>query len=275
MNKEKINIDLKGVPQTLLLPLLGRALFSKGKNPVIHDERAMLLVKSLDYDFDNLLKRVGGESGTIWWIARAYQFDEAIKKYLKDHPTATIVNLGAGLETVFHRVDNGKLTWIDLDLPEVIQLRGKLLSPIDRVHYIAKSILDYSWMDDIKKFGNELFFVAGGFFMYFTEQQVKSILLEMANRFPNAELVFDSIEKRGLKYANAMLTDVNMNSAVLKWGFDYGIELQQWSLKIKFISQIPYFKNIKMKYDFSFLTRIKMFFYDLSKKGGVIHIKFL
>jgi O-methyltransferase involved in polyketide biosynthesis len=270
--KEKITVDLKGVPQTLLLPLLGRAKFSQKSYSPLHDQRAIDLVNSLDYDFNHLQKQVG--ETTLFWMARAYHFDEAIKHYLKIHPKAVIVNLGAGLETAFYRVDNRELTWLDLDLPEVIALRDKLLPPPPRVHYIAKSILDYSWIEEVKKYGKDVFFFAGGLFMYFSEEQVNSIFLQMANHFPQGELIFDAISKKGLYYANRMLSDVRMNNAKLKWGLDDGKELEKWSPNIILVSQKPYFQGIKTKFAFPLFLRMKMVFLDLFNKGGIIHLKF-
>lgn len=268
---KKIEIDLKGVPQTLLLPLLGRAFFSDKPYSPLHDERAVQLVQTLDYDFDQLSKQVGAT--TLFWIARAYHFDQAIRAFLQQHPKAVIVSLGAGLETAFYRVDNGQLTWVDLDLPEVIELRKKLFSPSDRVHYVAKSILDFSWMEDVKKFGNEFFFFAGGLFMYFTEKEVKDLFLAMADSFAGAELIFDSISKKGLEYANIMLQKSAMKDAVLKWGLDDALTLQNWSPKVKLLAKVPYFKNIKNKFKFPLLLRCKMYFYDFVNKSGIIHLK--
>lgn len=175
MNTDKVDIQLKGIPQTLLLPLIGRAKWCELPYSPIRDDRVLKLKQSINYNFDALEKKLT-TNASWWWMARAYHFDEAIKNYLIAHPHATIVNLGAGLETAFYRVDNGLLNWVDLDVPEVIDLREKLLPPPTRVRYIAKSILDYSWMDDVKELGTDVFFFAGGFFMYFTPQQVKSCI---------------------------------------------------------------------------------------------------
>jgi O-methyltransferase involved in polyketide biosynthesis len=64
--------DLNGVPQTLLLPLIGRAKFSLEAYSPIKDEKAVELVNSINYDFDNLLKNVNYQ--TLFWMARAYHF---------------------------------------------------------------------------------------------------------------------------------------------------------------------------------------------------------
>jgi len=274
MNSKKINLDLHGVPQTLLLPLLGRGLWSQGKNPPLYDAKAIELMNNLNYDFDKLLHSSGIRPTTIWWMARAYHFDQAIKKFLQKYPNGTVVNLGAGLDTTFYRVDNGKLTWIDLDLPEVINLRTQLLPPPDRVHYIAKSLLDYSWMDDVLKFNQPVIFIAGGLFMYFEEDQVRATLIAMAEHFPQSELIFDSIETRGVSSANKMIAKADMNNAILKWGFDQGKDLESWFPKIKLLAQFPYFTHLKSQFNFSMLIRLRMFIYDFNKKGGIIHIKY-
>lgn len=272
MTNEKININLQNVSQTLLMPLLGRALFSQEPYSPLHDKQAVELANSINYDFEKLYKKV--KKSTLFWMARPYHFDTAIKLYLEKNPRGIVVNLGAGLETAFHRVDNGDLTWIDLDLPEVISLREKLLPLTDRNHNIAKSILDYTWMDDIEKLGKEFFFLAGGFFMYFTESQVKSIFIEMAKRFSRSELIFDSLSSKKIYHSNKMLRNAKMTNALLQWGLDNPNTLESWSPHIKIMSQIPYFYKIKAMPGFPFGLRAKMFFYDFFNNYRITHLKF-
>lgn len=269
---KKLNIDLTGVPQTLLLPLLGRAVFSENKNSPIQDHQALKLVQSLNFDFQQLLQRIGPFT-PMWWIARAYQFDRAVKKFLTTNPTAVIVNLGAGLDTAFERVDNGRLTWVDLDLPEVIDLRQKLLPPPPRVHYLAKSLLDESWFEAVKEWGNKFFFFCGGVLTYFAPADVKKLLTQMAEHFPDSELIFDSVNHKTIHQANLMLRQSQIQGAQLKWAIDDPKELERWSDHIKVIDHRPYFKGLKIKY-FSPSIRWKMWLYDLTDRDGIIQIKF-
>ncbi|EPS50207.1 O-methyltransferase domain-containing protein [Clostridium botulinum A1 str. CFSAN002368] len=85
------------------------------------------------------------------FVVRAKTFDDAIKNFISKYPNSSIVNLGAGLDTTFFRVDNENLNWYNIDLPDVIELRKKLLPESDREKCIAKSFLDISWFNDIKK----------------------------------------------------------------------------------------------------------------------------
>lgn len=273
MNKI-ISPDLKGVPQTLLLPLIGRAKFSREPYSPICDDKAVELVNSIGYDFEKLLKNKNVRNSTLFWMARAYHFDEAIKSYLEKHPEAVIVNLGCGLDTSFNRVDNGSLTWIDIDLSDVIDLRSKLLPPSNREHYIAKSILDYSWMGDVKEYGQNIFFFAGGLFMYFTSDQVKSILSNMAKQFPDSYLIFDNISPKGLKHANTMLEKSNMKGALLQWSISDAGEIEKRLENIKVMSQHGYFKNINNKFRFPLSYKLVMYFFDIFHKSGIIKLKF-
>jgi len=84
-----------------------------------------------------------------------------------------VVNIGAGLDATFYRVDNGLIHWYDLDLPDVIELRKQFLTETDRTTYIAKSFLDPSWCKCIKQTEDGVFMVAGGLLRYFEEAQVK------------------------------------------------------------------------------------------------------
>ena len=54
-------------------------------------------------------------------------FDEQVGRFLKSFPDGIVVNMGCGLDTRFPRVDNGKVLWFDLDLPEAIAIRRKFL----------------------------------------------------------------------------------------------------------------------------------------------------
>ncbi|OGT45859.1 MAG: hypothetical protein A3E83_00585 [Gammaproteobacteria bacterium RIFCSPHIGHO2_12_FULL_41_20] len=267
------SLDLSGVSKTLLLPLFGRALLSQKAHMPIYDQHAVELINKLDYSFDEFKEYID-ERVSIWWLARAYHFDRAIKGFLRYYPKATIVNLGAGLDTTFYRVDNSKLTWIDLDLPEVMTLRKKLLPPSQRVYHIAQSVFDGRWVEEVRFFGGQLFFIAGGLLSYYPEEQVKKLLLQLAEYFPGAEFIFDSIHTKGIEHANAMLAYVNIPNAKCQWGLDDVNQLINWSSKIQLMSAIPYFKNIKIKYKFPLLLRFQMIKYDFSHKHGIIHIRF-
>ena len=204
MGQDKVKIELNGVSETLLGLLWGRAQLSKEYSSLFYDEKAVELVEKIDYDFSTsdmpfqgILLNISLEGNLLpifgLTALMAKQFDDKIREYITEHPRASVVNIGAGLDTSFYRVDNGSIRWYDLDLPTVIDIRKQLLLEPDRVTYIPKSLLDPSWCKDVKAIDDGIFIVAGGVLRYFKESEVKQFFLLLADNFPGGEIVFDAI----------------------------------------------------------------------------------
>jgi len=208
VQQDKIKVQLSGISQTMLGCLWGRAQLSKKYSSLFYDEKAIELVEKIDYDdlstsddgplqglelsFFRIFSKLDlPEFGLI--TLRARQFDEKVKAYIKEHPRASVVNIGAGLDTTFYRVDNGLIHWYDLDLPAVIDVRRQLLPEPDRVTYIAKSFLDPSWCKDVKHTEDGVFILAGGVLHFFEESQVKQFFSILADNFDGGEIVFNAL----------------------------------------------------------------------------------
>ena len=93
------------------------------------------------------------------------------KKYLEAHPEATIINLGCGLDGTFRWVDNGLCRGYNIDLPDVINLRNRLLPAGEREENIACDLNDFSWMDRIDGSDGAVFFAAGVFALLSAETE--------------------------------------------------------------------------------------------------------
>ena len=175
MQQDKVKVRLSGIPQSMLGCLWGRAQLSKKYSSLFYDEKAIELVEKIDYDdlaadgpledlelsFFRVAHQLDLPEFGLFTL-RARQFDELAKAYIAEHPRASVVNLGAGLDTTFYRVDNGLIHWYDLDLPEVIDVRRQLLPEPERVTYIAKSLFDPSWCADVTHAEDGVFMIAGG-----------------------------------------------------------------------------------------------------------------
>jgi O-methyltransferase involved in polyketide biosynthesis len=200
VQQDKVKIQLSGISQSMLGCLWGRAQLSKRYSSLFYDEKAIELVEKIDYDFST-----SDDVQGIWFsishkldlpglgliTLRARQFDEKLRTYIIEHPRACVVNIGAGLDTTFYRVDNGLIHWYDLDLPAVIDIRRQLLPEPDRVTYIAKSFLDPSWCKDITYSKDGVFMIAGGVFRFFEGSQVKQFFSMLADNFDGGEIVFN------------------------------------------------------------------------------------
>jgi O-methyltransferase involved in polyketide biosynthesis len=140
----KVKIGLDNIQETLLLPLWGRAVETRKFKPKLSDPKAIEVIDHIVYDFSIITKNIGWIT-QLAWVARSLHIDRTISGFIKDHPDATIVNIGAGLDTTFERVDNGRIRFYDLDLPDVIEIRRKFFIESDRRKSITCSFLDPGW----------------------------------------------------------------------------------------------------------------------------------
>jgi O-methyltransferase involved in polyketide biosynthesis len=171
----------------MLWSLYNRAAEAARPDSILDDPESLRIMRALDYDFAGHFGIPGGSLA-----ARAASIDDSLRRWLATHPEGQVISLGEGLETQSRRVDNGRMRWLSVDLPESIALRERFLPPTDRFHHLAASALDPAWMEAAEP-GAPVFVVAQGLLMYFAPEAVAGLLGQMAARLPGARLVFDTI----------------------------------------------------------------------------------
>ena len=221
--------DLSGAAETLLMILAIRAFESQRPDALIKDERAEALVSRMDQDV--LRKKLAKveDYSQVAMILRSRDFDRHTQDFLARHPDAVVVHIGCGLDTRFERVDNGQVEWYDLDLPEVIELRRKLIGGEGkRYHLLACSVLDCMWLEAMSVHRQRPFlFLAEGVLMYFDKTEVKSLVLTMKEHFPGAELVFDAYSPF-LRWSHNLRVARKRIGAPLHWALKHSQDLEKW-----------------------------------------------
>jgi len=141
--------NLSGVPETMLIPLYIRAKESRRPDAMLTDDIAVAVVDQLDYDFTHI-KLQGHDELAI--ILRLREFDRFTSNFLAVHPDGVVIHIGCGLDTRFERVDNGGVEWYDLDLPNVIELRRKLIGEQgERYHFLNISVFNPAWLELVRQ----------------------------------------------------------------------------------------------------------------------------
>lgn len=192
MSEEKIKPILTGAAETMLQSFYARAKYSRTKNHKFYDAKAIELVEKIDYDFSKAEKDSTMSDGVI---ARTIVFDELVKDFIDKNPDCTVVNIACGLDTRFYRMDNGKITWYNVDLPETIEVRDAIYGESGRVSTIGISALDPAWAEKVTKHGKMLF-VIEGLSMYLTAEENAQMLSVIRDNFDNATVFFETISKR-------------------------------------------------------------------------------
>lgn len=229
---------LSGVPETLLITLYLRAIESQRPDALIRDEKAMALVTQMSYDFTRIKQIKMDEDDKVGVILRNREFDSYTRDFLARNPEAAVVHIGCGLDARFERVDNGLVEWYDLDLPEVIALRRQFIGDERaRYHLLGYSAFDSAWLDLVgQQRPHPLLFLAEGVLMYFTEAQVKTLVLTLRERFPGAELIFDAFSPY-LIWVNNLRFSLTQFGARYHWGLRRGEDLERWGDGIQLLNQ--------------------------------------
>ena len=239
--KEKIEFQ-SVVAETLLIPLYMRAKESRRKgDAILKDTMAEQLVNSIEYDYSQF---DGAKMSEVGCVVRGKYFDDAIRRFILSHSHPVVVNVGCGLDTRYQRIGNDQTAvFYELDLPEVIDLRRKLIPETGEDRYIAASLLETGWMDALKKQHPEgqFIFVVEGVLMYFYEEQVKTVLKHIAKRFSGGELWFDVCGKMMVK-SGAKPDSLRKSAAEIRSGISDGHEVESWVPALELIEQACYQK---------------------------------
>lgn len=197
----KYHIERNTVQETLIIPLYARKKCSELFPNLYHDDTSASVLENIDYDFSLLEEKYQGKMKTFGFLEVAMRQNDIaweIKDYLNNHPYASVVNLGCGLDDTGRRIDNGLCKIYNIDFKDVIELRDKLLPSSEREKNLSFDLNDINWFKEIDSKNGVVFFAAGVFY-YFTVEKVKTLILSMSKFFPGSKLVFDAANKKAVK----------------------------------------------------------------------------
>lgn len=262
------------VQETMLIPLYGRAIAGQQFPDILRDPVAETIVQQVDYDFSGIGSMYGTEYAAISCLARAVHMDDKARAYLAKHPDGTIVYLGAGLDATFERVDNGRVHWYNLDLPDAMAYRERFIQPSERCRHIARSMFDYAWFDEIEPPPDGTILVlAAGLFFYFSKSQLAELTDNLCRRFRHGELFFEAASRRGTQIANAMVRRSGNTGAPMSFWVDSAVELATWSPKITRVECRPYFGRLTRERRLRPFTRIVMSGGDILSMVKLVSIR--
>lgn len=185
---DRERVELGAVQETLLIPLYARATETRRPHPMLVDERAVEMVGAIDYDFD----RFGRGPSLVGCVLRSLIFDEWVRAFLREHPGGTVVEIGAGLDTRFERLDNGTAHWVEFDLPDTMALRRRFFAGSERRTLFDGSVLDDGWIAAATARPGPYLLVAEAVLFYLPERDVRAALRQIADRFAGASVAFDT-----------------------------------------------------------------------------------
>ena len=225
-------IKLSGVPETMLQTVYARAKESGGRGS-IHDAKAEEIIEKLDYDFSLADKDTAMHSGVI---ARTIVLDKLTKAWLTSHPGAVVLNIACGLDTRCYRM-TGYAHWYNLDLPETMAVREKLLPESGTISQIAMSAMD-DWGGEISELSEQnmpVLIVIEGLTMYLNEKDVQQIFKVISNRFSQATIFVETMNPTIVRHFKEKSIDAS--NAKFNWGIKNGKALAELLPDFRFVEE--------------------------------------
>lgn len=233
-----MKIELGDVQETALIPLACRASETKRRSPRIKDTKAVQIMDALNIapkKYDKILTHE-------CVVARTIMFDETVKKLIEKYPDAVCINMGCGMDDRFSRVDNRKITWYNIDLPDSITVRKKVYEESDREKMISGSILEAEWTKKIPK-DKPVIIIAEGLFMYFTQEQIRCILDMISDNFTKGFLVVELMRQAAMK--EKLHETVRNTNAKFGWGCRNGHAIEELNRKFKLLSETSFSEQMQ------------------------------
>lgn len=264
---------LQGVADTLYLPLAARIYVSKRFPNYFYDEMALSLEEDMPYE------EIVSKSSEYFEMAgacRFYNTDKMVKAFIEGHEKCNVINIGCGLETSFFRIKPNaeRATFYEMDLPDVIETRRRVLGEPEGEILIPGDMFDFSWTDGIDKTLPTMITVIG-VFQYFHEEQVRAFIEDVKNHFDEVELLFDAMTMKAINYAANYIKKTGNNDAMLYFGTD-SPEGFVSSMDYELIEVRPFFIDARkqLKKELKLYTRIAMKVVDEGgRRGFLVHCR--
>ncbi|GCE31940.1 hypothetical protein KDA_74240 [Dictyobacter alpinus] len=267
---QTITVPFTGMKETLLLTLYTRAMDSLSKRPILGDKKAEELVQALDYDFQKLkVPQKESFGGAI----RAKMLDDCTRAFLADHPEATVLDLGCGLDNRWERVNPPQgVHWFDIDYPDVIELRQRFYREHDGYQMIGASLTDPGFLDTVPT-DRPAIMVADGLLPFLTEDEIKQLFSRLTAHFPSGQLVFNGYSKLASRLIVAHPSIKALGITPANPGFDDPQEPEKWNPRLNLVGarsiiESPYVARTTWAY--RTLCRLMDSLPALRKEGGWI-----
>ena len=240
-----MELKLGDVQTTALIPLAVKANETMRKNARIRDRKAVEIIQALNIEtaqYDKFMSHEGV-------IARTIMLDRQLKEIIRKAPDTVIVNVGAGFDDRFSRVDNGRIAWFDLDLPDAIAARKKAFPERERVTMLAGNALESKWCRPVQEAlagrTAKPVFIAEGLFMYLTLDQIRTFLEVLKTNFPEGGILIAEQNCKAMQKNEKHHDTVKNTKAHFMSGTDSGQEIADLTDGFRLVEEHSFNEEMK------------------------------
>lgn len=234
-----MDIQIGDIQETALITLAIRASETMRPNARIKDPIAKEIIDTLNVDVSNYDHFMSHEGV----IARTIMYKNQLSELIKQYPDALCVNLGCGFDDKFVQVDNGSITWFDVDLPDILNVRRKIFKDRDRCVMKEGSALESDWTKGLPQCSTNII-VMEGVLEYFTKEEVTKCLNILCDSFEHGYLLAElhhPIVGKNTKHHDS----VKYTNAEFHWGTKSGKEYLELEPRMTLLSERSYNEEMR------------------------------
>ncbi|MET8333621.1 class I SAM-dependent methyltransferase [Streptosporangium canum] len=220
---------------SLWLTLCGKALDYRRSDPILGDQMADEIVRRLGYDCGRFKL---SESPTINIAHRSKKMDEVAADFIARHPNAVGLDLGAGLDSRLFRLNPpSTVDWYDVDFPNVITARRKVIPERANGHGIGTDLVDLNWLEAVPS-DRPAVIIADGLLAFLTQEDMIALLKRLTDRFPSGEIAFNGYSRFAIWAAKKYRGTQSVADLLKSPGFDDPREPERWNPRLKLVREI-------------------------------------
>jgi methyltransferase (TIGR00027 family) len=249
-------MQLNDVSKTAIVTLRSRVAESEKNKPLIHDPMARYCLDRLatfatEAEKTLLFNRRLSPALTSHIGLRARKYDAIVNEFISRNSESTMINLGCGFDTRYWRIDHEKCRYLELDLPEVVELKKEALNERLSYELMAGSVLDTAWIDTVASGGNRnCLLVAEGLFMYLPRAEVIGLFKAFSKKLYHSQIVLEVVTEQ---YTRGLWKKIVILKMKQDLGFDSGssynfgvknaLELEAFADGIRVVNEWSYVED--------------------------------
>jgi O-methyltransferase involved in polyketide biosynthesis len=223
---------LTPVQRVSLLGLRLRALDARSSNPILGDTASAEVARAVGLDVDR--PRVP-RSVVLVHAVRAQMIDAIVDRFVSEHPTAVVLDLGCGLDTRWQRVaPPSGVDWYDVDLPAVTRLRERFVPAGTTV--IGADVTQPGWLHDLPR-DRPAIAVSDGLLALLGAADFVAMARSLAAHFAVGEFAFNAYSRLALRNGRRMPARSVLSMPIAGEGVDDPHEAESWAARLSLVEE--------------------------------------
>ena len=230
---QRLNVTaLTPTQTTLLITLLARVQDACRPKTIVNDKWAAGVLEKIKHAPSNMK----GSYVREMVLLRVRQLDEWTADFLANHSEATVLHLACGLDTRCRRVrwnaPGTNVRWIDVDFPDVVDLRKKVCEEPDGDYsLVSANVTDEGWLARIPA-DRPTVVVFEGLTPYLTEETGSTLIRRLVDHFNTGELLFDTVGPMSIRM-QSLFAPVHNVGASFTWAVRYPEVIERMHPRLK------------------------------------------